>query len=116
MCATPARPPVRSARLVSRVVVYRIPCKSESNRYDEEKDMLFNSKGQSSSLVRVLSTTTSCSKMCIVRARSPQRLGEASNAARKLDILHENRDSLRVDGAEIGILEEVNEVGLGSLL
>jgi histone H3 len=45
------------------------------------------------------------------------RLGAlAADAAGKLDVLRHDGDALGVDGAEVGVLEETNEVGLGSLL
>ena len=36
--------------------------------------------------------------------------------ARELDILGHDGNALGVDGAEVGVLQEANEVGLGSLL
>ena len=39
-----------------------------------------------------------------------------ANAARKLDVLGHDRDALGVDRAEVGVLEEADEVGLGGLL
>ena len=40
----------------------------------------------------------------------------SANAAGELNVLRHDGDSLRVDGAEVGILEEGYEVGLGGLL
>ena len=40
----------------------------------------------------------------------------ATDAAGKLDVLGEDGDALGVDGAEVGVLEETDEVRLGSLL
>ena len=45
------------------------------------------------------------------------RLGTlTTDAAGKLDVLWHDGDTLGVDGTEVGVLEEANEVGLGSLL
>jgi len=50
--------------------------------------------------------------------RAPyERLGTlASDAPGQLDVLRHDGDSLGVDGAEIGVLEEADQVGLASLL
>ena len=40
----------------------------------------------------------------------------ATDAAGQLDILGEDRHALGVDGTQVRVLEEANEVGLGSLL
>ena len=40
----------------------------------------------------------------------------ATDAARELDVLREDGDTLGVDRAEVGVLEERGEVGLGCLL
>ena len=40
----------------------------------------------------------------------------APNAAHELDVLGHDGDALGVDGAEVGVLEEPDEVGLGGLL
>ena len=40
----------------------------------------------------------------------------ATDAAGELDVLGHDGDALGVDGAEVGVLEEANEVGLGRLL
>jgi|UniRef100_A0A804NS01 hypothetical protein len=40
----------------------------------------------------------------------------APDAARELDVLGHDGDALGVDGAEVGVLEEPHEVGLGGLL
>ena len=40
----------------------------------------------------------------------------ATDAAGKLDVLGHDGDALGVDGAEVGVLEEANEVGLSGLL
>jgi hypothetical protein len=40
----------------------------------------------------------------------------ATNAAGKLDVLGHDGDTLGVDGAEVGVLEETDEVSLSSLL
>ena len=40
----------------------------------------------------------------------------ATDAAGKLDILGHDGDALDVDMAEVGVLEEANDVGLGGLL
>ena len=40
----------------------------------------------------------------------------ATDAARELNVLWHDRHTLRVDCAQVGVLEESNEVGLGSLL
>ena len=40
----------------------------------------------------------------------------ATDAAGELDVLGHDGDALGVDGAEVGVLEEANEVGLGGLL
>ena len=40
----------------------------------------------------------------------------ATDAAGKLDVLGEDGDALGVDGAEVGVLEQADEVGLGRLL
>ena len=40
----------------------------------------------------------------------------ATDAASKLDVLGHDGDTLGVDGAEVGVLEEANEVGLRGLL
>jgi len=39
-----------------------------------------------------------------------------TDAAGQLDVLGHDGDALGVDGAEVGVLEESDEVGLGSLL
>jgi hypothetical protein len=40
----------------------------------------------------------------------------AADAARELDVLGHDRDALGVDGAEVRVLEEADEVGLSGLL
>ena len=40
----------------------------------------------------------------------------ATDAARELDVLRHDGDALGVDGAQVGVLEEANEVGLRGLL
>jgi len=40
----------------------------------------------------------------------------STNASGKLDVLGHNGDSLGVDGAQVGVLEETNQVGLAGLL
>ena len=40
----------------------------------------------------------------------------ATDAARELDVLREDSDTFSVDRAEVGVLEETDEVRLGSLL
>jgi hypothetical protein len=46
-----------------------------------------------------------------------KRLGALStDAAGELDVLGHDGDALGVDGAQVGVLEEANEVGLGGLL
>ena len=40
----------------------------------------------------------------------------ATDAAGKLDVLREDGDALGVDGAEVGVLKEADEVRLGRLL
>ena len=40
----------------------------------------------------------------------------STNTASQLDVLRHDGDTLGVDGAEVGVLEESDEVGLGSLL
>merc|ERR1719502_2424833 len=40
----------------------------------------------------------------------------ATDAARELNVLRHDRHALRVDRAEVGVLEEADEVGLGRLL
>ena len=40
----------------------------------------------------------------------------ATDAARELDVLRHDRHALGVDRAEVGVLEEADEVGLGRLL
>ena len=40
----------------------------------------------------------------------------ATDAAGQLDVLRHDGDALGVDGAEVGVLEEADEVGLGRLL
>ena len=40
----------------------------------------------------------------------------ASNAAGELDVLGHDGDALRVDGAQVGVLEEAHQVGLAGLL
>ena len=45
-----------------------------------------------------------------------RRLRFATDAAGELEILGHDRNALRVDGAEIGVLEEANEVRLRRLL
>lgn len=39
-----------------------------------------------------------------------------TDAAGQLDVLWHDGDTLGVDGAQVGVLEEANQVGLGSLL
>ena len=51
------------------------------------------------------------------RSMNTIRLGAlAADAAGELDVLRHDGDALGVDGAEVGVLEETNEVGLSSLL
>ena len=46
-----------------------------------------------------------------------KRLGAlATDAAGELDVLGHDGDTLGVDGAQVGVLEEANKVGLGGLL
>eukprot|EP00618_Florenciella_parvula_P014003 CAMPEP_0119535604 /NCGR_PEP_ID=MMETSP1344-20130328/48610_1 /TAXON_ID=236787 /ORGANISM="Florenciella parvula, Strain CCMP2471" /LENGTH=234 /DNA_ID=CAMNT_0007577303 /DNA_START=177 /DNA_END=881 /DNA_ORIENTATION=+ len=53
---------------------------------------------------------------CEVQGRT-RRLGAlAADAAGKLDVLRHDGHALGVDGAEVGVLEEADEVGLGGLL
>ena len=40
----------------------------------------------------------------------------ATDAAGELDVLGHDGDTLGVDGAQVGVLEEANKVGLGGLL
>ena len=40
----------------------------------------------------------------------------ATNAARQLNVLGHDRDTLGVNGAQVGVLKETNEVGLGGFL
>jgi hypothetical protein len=40
----------------------------------------------------------------------------ATDTARQLDILGHDGDALGMDGAQVGVLEQANKVGLGSLL
>ena len=40
----------------------------------------------------------------------------ATDAARQLDVLGHDGDTLGVDGAQVGVLEQTNQVGLASLL
>ena len=39
-----------------------------------------------------------------------------ANAARELDVLGHDGDPFRVDGAEVGVFEQADEVGLRSML
>src|SRR5699024_9327901 len=51
------------------------------------------------------------------RAAAPSDLGSlATDASGQLDVLGHDGDSLGVDGAEVGVLEESDEVRLGRLL
>jgi len=50
------------------------------------------------------------------RRRSPRSGPLAPDAARELDVLGHDGDALGVDGAEVGVLEEPDEVRLGGLL
>ena len=54
------------------------------------------------------------------RATGPLLVGRlralATDAAGKLDVLGEDGHTLGVDGAEVGVLEEADEVRLGSFL
>jgi len=40
----------------------------------------------------------------------------AADAARKLDVLLHHRNTLGMDGAQLGVLKETDQVGLGRLL
>lgn len=40
----------------------------------------------------------------------------SANATSKLNVLGHDSDALGMDGAEVGVLEETDEIGLGSLL
>ena len=40
----------------------------------------------------------------------------ATNAAGKLDVLGHDSHTLRMDGTQVGVLEQTHEVGLGRLL
>ena len=40
----------------------------------------------------------------------------ATDAAGQLDVLGHDGDTLGVDGAQVGVLEQADQVGLGSLL
>jgi len=54
---------------------------------------------------------------CRGYAASRSNLGPLSpDAASELDVLGHDGDALGVDGAKVGVLEEANEVSLGSLL
>ena len=61
-----------------------------------------------------------CSKTPVVwrcEVASETRLGAlATDAAGELDVLGHDGDALGVDGAQVGVLEEANEVGLRGLL
>ena len=61
-----------------------------------------------------------CTQAAEARPRclsSRERLGAlTTDAAGKLDVLWHDGDTLGVDGTEVGVLEEANEVGLGCLL
>ena len=47
----------------------------------------------------------------------PERLRAlATDAAGKLNVLGHDGDTLGVDGAQVGVLEEANKVGLGGFL
>ena len=49
--------------------------------------------------------------------KTRQTLGAlATDAAGELDVLGHDRDTLGVDGAQVGVFEEADEVGLGSFL
>ena len=53
-----------------------------------------------------------------VRSHDQARLlsALAADAARQLDVLRHDRDALGVDGAQIGVLEEADQIGLRRLL
>merc|ERR1739842_72323 len=53
--------------------------------------------------------------VCVDRVRN-NLSALATDTAGKLDVLGHDGDTLGVDGAEVGVLEETNEVGLGSFL
>jgi hypothetical protein len=55
-----------------------------------------------------------CSKSVAMQSR---RLGPlATDAARQLDVLGHDGDALGMDGSQVGVLEEANEVSLSGLL
>ena len=57
------------------------------------------------------------SKASLDALRSPPRLGAlTTDAAGQLDVLGHDGHALGVDGAQVGVLEEADEVGLGGLL
>lgn len=50
------------------------------------------------------------------RCRKRGSLGLAADATREADVLGHDGDALGVEGAQVGVLEQANQVGLGSLL
>ena len=53
---------------------------------------------------------------CTNQAKGAHLRALATDAAGELDVLGHDGNTLGVDGAEVGVLEEANEVGLGGLL
>ena len=54
-----------------------------------------------------------------MRARAPEAnrlVAIATDAAGKVEVARHDGDALGVDGAEVGVFEEADEVGLGSFL
>ena len=56
-------------------------------------------------------------RFCLLRKNQAKNLSTlATDSAGKLDVLGHDGDALGVDGAQVGVLEETNQVGLGSFL
>ena len=56
---------------------------------------------------------------CVLRAELPSAgslCALAADAARQLDVLGHDGDALGVDGAQVGVLKQAHQVGLGGLL
>ena len=65
----------------------------------------------------VLSNTVGVVGRQNLRRKAAQHLGAlATDATGQLDVLGHDGDTLGVDGAQVGVLEQTNQVGLSSLL
>ena len=55
-------------------------------------------------------------RLCLLHEATANLAALATDAARELDVLRHDGHTLGVDGAQVGVLEEANKVGLRGLL